>query len=74
MKTMYDKHHEIKDEAYKMLRKLVGLNMSSTLINKLTEIRNDLNTRYKGEYHVEFVPVGEPTELFVVRVKVNTVH
>mgnify|MGYP002166417940 CR=1 FL=1 len=30
--------------------------MSSTLINKLTEIRNDLNTRYKGEYHVEFVP------------------
>ena len=56
MKTMCDKHHEIEDEAYKMLRKLVGLNMSSTLINKLTEIRNDLNTRYKGEYHVEFVP------------------
>lgn len=74
MKIMYDKHHEIEDEAYKMLRKLVGLNMSSTLINKLTEIRNDLNTRYKGEYHIEFVPVGEPTEQFVVRVKVNTVH
>lgn len=74
MKTMYDKHHEIEDEAYKMLRKLVGLNMSPTLINKLAGIRNDLNTRYKGEYHVEFVPVGEPTELFIVRVKVNTVH
>ena len=53
MKTMYDKHHEIEDEAYKMLRKLVGLNMSPTLINKLAGIRNDLNTRYKGEYHEE---------------------
>ncbi|XAO14055.1 hypothetical protein [Escherichia phage JM10] len=74
MKTMYDKHHEIEDEAYKMLRKLVGLNMSPTLINKLAGIRNDLNTSYKGEYYVEFVPVGEPTEQFVVRVKVNTVH
>lgn len=74
MKTMYDKHNEIEDEVYKMLRKLVGLNMSSTLINKLTEIRNDLNKRYQGEYYVEFVPVGEPTTQFIVKVKVHTVH
>lgn len=74
MKIMYDKHHEIEDEAYKMLRELVGLNMSPALINKLTEIRNDLNTRYKGEYYVEFVPVGEPNTQFIVQVKVHTVH
>lgn len=71
---MYDKHNEVAEEAYKMLDCCVGMDMCPELINKLIEIRNDLNTRYKGEYHVEFPPIGEPTVKFVVGVRVHTVH
>lgn len=71
---MYDKHEEVKEEAYKMLRKLTGQNMSPALINSLAQIRNDINTRYKGEYYVEFVPMAEPVTHFVVEVRAHTVH
>ena len=71
---MYDKHHEVEEEAYKMLRKCVGMNMSPTLINELARIRTDLNTRYKDEYHVEFLPLSDVNTHFVVNVKVHTVH
>lgn len=70
---MYDKH-QVVEEAYKMLRELVGINMSPTLINRLAEIRADINKRYQGEYMVEFVPMADPITHFVVKVKVHTVH
>lgn len=71
---MYNKHHEVEEEAYKLLRKLVGMKMSPELINKLAETRTDLNKRYKDEYHVEFTPISDPISHFTVRVKVHTVH
>ncbi|QAU03771.1 hypothetical protein [Escherichia phage AnYang] len=71
---MYNKHHEVEEEAYKELQKLVGQNMSPTLINSLAALRNDLNERYKGEYYVEFVPLTEVVDRFIVNVKVHTVH
>ncbi len=71
---MYDKHDEIKEEAYGFLNKLAGQGMSPALINELVKIRNDMNTRYKGEYHVEFAPMVEITDRFIVNVKVHTVH
>ncbi|QQG32305.1 hypothetical protein CkP1_0236 [Citrobacter phage CkP1] len=71
---MYNKHEDIKEEAYKLLRECVGMNMSPVLINKLAQIRSDINTRYKDEYHVEFIPIGEVVTHFVVDVKVHTVH
>lgn len=70
---MYDKHHEV-EEAYKMLRKCVGMNMNPALINELARIRTDLNTRYKDVYHVEFLPLSDVNTHFVVNVKVHTVH
>lgn len=71
---MYNKHHEVEEEAYKSLRKLVGMNMSTELINALATLRSGINSRYKDEYYVEFIPIGEPVEKFVVKVKVHTVH
>lgn len=71
---MYDKHHVVEEEAYKMLRELVGMNMSPALINRMAEIRTDLNKRYKDEYHVEFTPITDPITHFTIRVKVHTVH
>lgn len=56
---MYDKHYEVEEEAYKMLRKCVGSEMNPSLINELARIRTDLNTRYKDEYHVEFLPLSD---------------
>ncbi|ANA49558.1 hypothetical protein BI049_gp175 [Salmonella phage vB_SnwM_CGG4-1] len=71
---MYNKHHEVEEEAYKLLQQCVGMNMTPALINKLAQIRTDLNSRYKGEYHVEFNPIGEVVTQFVVKVNVHTVH
>ncbi|QEG13279.1 hypothetical protein KAALPHA_261 [Klebsiella phage vB_KaeM_KaAlpha] len=71
---MYNKHKEIEEEAYKLLREIVGMNMTPELINKLAQIRTDMNSRYKDEYYVEFVPIGEVVTHFVVNVKVHTVH
>lgn len=71
---MYGKHHEVEEEAYKMLRPLAGKPFNPELINAIAEIRNDLNKRYQGEYYVEFPPVNDPVVAFVVRVKVHTVH
>lgn len=71
---MFDKHAQVKEEAYKMLRELAGMNISPELINKLAAIRGDINQRYKGEYYVEFVPISDPITHFTVDVKVNTVH
>ena len=71
---MYNKHYEIEEEAYGLLRKLVGAKLDPALINALAEIRTNINTRYKNEYHVEFIPVGEVVTNFVVNVKVHTVH
>lgn len=71
---MYDKHYEVEQEAYKMLRKLQGRPFNPSLINDIAEIRKDLNTRYAGEYHVEFQPINDPVVAFVIRVVVHTVH
>ena len=71
---MYNKHHEVEEEAYKELQKLVGQNMTPALINNLAALRNDINERYKGEYYVEFVPLTEVIDRFIVNVKVHTVH
>lgn len=71
---MYNKHHEVEEEAYSLLRKLVGKPFNPELINAIAEIRKDLNTRYAGEYYVEFPPINDPNIAFVVRVKVHTVH
>lgn len=71
---MYNKHYEVEEEAYKLLHECVGYNMSPELINKLARIRTDINERYKDEYYVEFIPVGEPMTHFVVKIKVHTVH
>lgn len=71
---MYDKHYEVEQEAYKMLRKLQGRPFNPGLINAIAEIRKDLNTRYAGEYYVEFQPINDPVVAFVVRVVVHTVH
>jgi hypothetical protein len=71
---MYNKHNEVREEAYNLLRKCGGMHLSPELINKLAEIRTDINSRYKNEYHVEFVPVGEVVTHFIVNVKVHTVH
>lgn len=71
---MYDKHHEVEQEAYKMLRKLQGAEFNPALINAIAEIRTDLNKRYQGEYYVEFPPINDPVVAFVVRVVVHTVH
>ncbi len=71
---MYDKHYEVEQEAYKMLRKLQGKPFNPELINAIAEIRKDLNTRYAGEYYVEFPPINDPVVAFVIRVVVHTVH
>ena len=71
---MYNKHHEVEEEAYKELRKLVGMNLTPDLIKSLTSLSKDINTRYKDEYHIEFDPIGEPVDKFVVKVTVHTVH
>lgn len=71
---MYDKHNEIEEEAYKMLRTVVGEKLDPDLILKLENIRKDLNTRYQGEYHVDFEPLTAVQENFIVDVKVHTVH
>ncbi|AHY25200.1 hypothetical protein AVV36_gp210 [Pectobacterium bacteriophage PM2] len=71
---MYNKHYEVEEEAYKLLRECVGVNLTPELINKIANIRKDLNTRYKNEYYVEFPPLVMPTNAFVVQVRVHTVH
>lgn len=71
---MFNKHEEVREEAYSLLNKMVGASMSPAIINKLIEIRNSLNSKYKGLYHVEFVPLTEVIDRFVVNVKVHTVH
>jgi hypothetical protein len=71
---MYDKHYEVEQEAYKILRKLQGMPFNPELITAIAEIRNDLNKRYQGEYYVEFPPINDPIVAFVIRVVVHTVH
>lgn len=71
---MYDKHKQVEEEAYKMLRKVVGVGFNPDLINELTRIKADLNKRYAGEYFVEFDPINDPKIAFVVKVTVHTVH
>lgn len=71
---MYNKHEEIKEEAYRLLRKLDSAEVNPESITAITNIKRDLNSRYAGEYHVEFEPVGEVNTHFVVDVKVHTVH
>lgn len=71
---MYDKHEEIKEEAYKLLRKLDSAQVDPASIKAVCDVKRDMNERYAGEYHVEFEPVGEVNTHFVVNVTVHTVH